>query len=370
MPRTPYGNGQRTPDFSRHSPDWREEYGDDLADEGRFPRHPMQRAGRGFAPSAPQPRAGSQYESRRGFGREEDSRPGAFGYGRESEDFRSSELQDTPYGTGLQRRPRNRGPRNWQRSDERIREDICERLSALDDVDVSDVGVAVEQGRATLTGTVRERFHKHWIEDVADDCIGVREVENRIRVKRDDERSTGGFWSQLFGFDTGSRACDVMTRDVLTVSPGDIVQRAAQIMKDAGIGSVPVCDGQRLQGMITDRDIAVRVVSANLPADRTQVSQAMTAEVFWCYEDDDVADVLDKMGDRQVRRIPVVDRDHRLAGIISLGDMALQRSGSQVGDALEEISTPSSRGSTASGATGSPDASGPSPTSPDSPHPH
>ena len=105
----------------------------------------------------------------------------------------------------------------------------------------------------------------------------------------------------------------------------------------------------------------VRVSRETVVLERIQIDPQRQQ---WC------RDVLDKMGDRQVRRIPVVDRDHRLAGIISLGDMALQRSGSQVGDALEEISTPSSRGSTASGATGSPDASGPSPTSPDSPHHH
>jgi len=297
MQRNPYGNGHRGPDAPGrdvHRPGFVHDYGDDL-DEGRFRMHPMQRAGSGFAQSAPQPRL------------------------------------------------RNRGPRNWQRSDERIREDVCERLSTLDDVDVSDVSVAVQQGRVTLTGTVGHRSDKHLIEDVADDSAGVRDIDNQIRVRRDDESSEGGFWSQLFGFESGSKARDVMTHDVLTVSPTDSVQRAAQIMKEAGIGSVPVCDGQRLQGMVTDRDIAVRIVASGLPAGQTQASQAMTAEAFWCYEDDDVVEVLDKMGDRQVRRIPVVDRDHRLTGIISLGDMAVQRSGGQVGEALEEISAPSAK---------------------------
>ncbi len=323
MERNPYGNGHRGPDApgrDLHRPGFAHDYGDDL-DDGRFQTHPMQRAGSGFAQSAPQPRGAS----RRGT---DESGFGARPYGEESR-----------YGT--QQRMRNRGPRNWQRSDERIREDVCERLSALDDVDVSDVSVSVEQGKVTLSGTVGHRADKHRIEDIADDSAGVRDIDNQIHVRRDDERSTGGFWSQLFGFESGSRARDVMTREVLTVSPGDSVQRVAQIMKDAGIGSVPVCDGRRLQGMVTDRDIAVRVVAAGLPADATQAAQAMTAEVFWCYEDDDVADVLDKMGDRQVRRIPVVDREHGLTGIISLGDMAVHRSGGQVGDALEEISAPS-----------------------------
>lgn len=386
MARNPYDHGRRGPDSHTRdrlqnsgthdrlrSSSFEDDYPDDL-DDGRFRTRPMQRAGSGFAQSAPQPRGGSQRASRYGsnerrhgsydqdresdyaqpWGRtpqhhEPDHGSGAYGrdprfgarYGGQHFGAYGYGMQESPYET--QRRSRNRGPRNWQRSDERIREDVCERLSGLHDVDVSDVSVAVEQGRVTLAGTVTDRWHKHRIEDVADDSAGVREIENRIRVREDDGGGSGGFWSQLFGFDSGARARDVMTRDVLTASPGDSVQRAAQLMKDAGIGSVPVCDGQRLQGMVTDRDIAVRVVAPGLPADRTQVSQAMTSEVFWCYEDDDVGDVLDKMGDRQVRRIPVVDRDHRLTGIIALGDVAVQRSGAGVGEALEEISTPSSR---------------------------
>ncbi len=338
MARNPYDDEHRGPesrprDSRRQSP-YPGEYADDL-DEGRFQAHPMQRAGSGFSQSAPQPR-GSRYGEGRRYATEY---PAARGYGATGSPF------------DAQQRARNRGPRNWQRSDERIREDVCERLASLDDVDVSDVSVSVEQGKVVLTGSVVQRGDKHRIEDVADDSIGVREVDNQIRVRRDDSRSSGGFWGQLFGFEPGAKARDVMTREVVTVSPGDSVQRAAQLMKDADVGSVPVCDGQRLQGMVTDRDIAVRVVAAGLPVDRTQVSQAMTSGVFWCYEDDDVADVLDKMGDQQVRRIPVVDRDHKLTGIISLGDMAVQRSGDQVQDALEEISTPSSKGSTAAGAT-------------------
>lgn len=386
MARNPYGNGHRGPDWrSRESSAesaWPGDYGDDL-DEGRFSTHPMQRAGRGFSQSAPQPRGsrygsqesdygsgphgsrewregsrygggqesgyasqpwrGSRYESQAG------SRPSYGGQGSPQRfpTARGQEMQGSQQDT---QRSRSRGPRNWQRSDERIREDVCERLASLDDVDVSDVSVSVQQGKVTLTGTVAERADKHRVEDMADDCIGVRDVDNQIRVRRGDQRSSG-FWSQLFGFDAGARARDVMTREVITVSPSDTVQRAAQIMRDASIGSVPVCDGQRLQGMVTDRDIAVRVVAAGMPADRTQASQAMTAEVFWCYEDDDVADVLDKMGDRQVRRIPVVDHDHKLTGIISLGDMAVHRSGDQVQDALEEISTPSSKESTSGSAT-------------------
>ncbi len=244
---------------------------------------------------------------------------------------------------GSYARSRNRGPKNWQRSDERIVDDICERLTRALDVDVSDVSVTVEQGTVTLTGTVEDRRAKHLIEDVADDCAGVRDVDNRLRVQAGESRDSrrGGFWQELFGFQAGARARDVMTRDVLTVAPHDTVQRAAEIMRDAGVGSVPVCDGRHLQGVITDRDIAIRAVALARPADQTRIVDVMTQGVFWCYEDDDIADVLEKMGDRQVRRIPVVNREKNLVGIVSLGDMATQRAGTQVETALEEISEPS-----------------------------
>jgi len=388
MARNPYGNGHRGPDSRpRDTPRqsaYPGEYTDDL-DEGRFQTHPMQRAGSGFAQSAPQPRGSrygpqeSRYGSRSGRWQSESGGPQRYGgesrqgsWQRERDERHDEGRYATGYATeypaargddspasqySMQQRRRNRGPRNWQRSDERIREDVCERLAALDDVDVSDVSVSVQQGTVRLTGSVVERSDKHRIEDVADDSAGVRDVDNQIRVRRDDAHGSRGFWGQLFGFESGTKARDVMTREPITVSPNDTVQRAAKVMKDADIGSVPVCDGQRLQGMVTDRDIAVRVVAEGLPVDATKASQAMTSEVFWCYEDDDVADVLDKMGDRQVRRIPVVDRDRKLTGIISLGDMAVQRSGDEVQDALEEISTPSAKGSAASGtspATASP----------------
>ncbi|MCO5100247.1 MAG: CBS domain-containing protein [Burkholderiaceae bacterium] len=351
MARNPYSNGRRDSDARPRATAQQSAYpGEDTGDldEGRFRTHPMQRAGSGFAQSAQQPR-GSRYGSQESWQRERDERRDenryATGY---ATDYPAARGYDSPPRFAMQHRSRNRGPRNWQRSDERIREDVCERLAALDDVDVSDVSVSVEQGTVRLTGSVVQRSDKHRIEDVADDSAGVRDVDNQIRVRRDEAQGSRGFWGQLFGFESGTKARDVMTREPITVSPNDSVQRAAQIMKDADIGSVPVCDGQRLQGMVTDRDIALRVVADGLPVDATKASQAMTAEVFWCYEDDDVADVLDKMGDRQVRRIPVVDRDHRLTGIISLGDMAVQRSGDEVQDALEEISTPSA-GATVTG---------------------
>jgi CBS domain-containing protein len=136
---------------------------------------------------------------------------------------------------------------------------------------------------------------------------------------------------------------DVMTRDVRTVSPDDTLQRVAQCMDELNVGSIPVFDGEKLIGMVTDRDIAVRGVAANKPADRTPASDVMSANVRWCYEDQDVDDVLDEMRDSQIRRVPVVSReDHKLIGIVSLGDLA-ERSGQppRVAETLRDISTPS-----------------------------
>jgi len=134
---------------------------------------------------------------------------------------------------------------------------------------------------------------------------------------------------------------EVMTRDVATVAPQDTVRRAAQMMDDLNVGALPVCDGQRLVGMITDRDIVVRAISAGRNPEQTPVSDAMSTEVRWCYEDQRVGEVLDEMGEAQVRRIPVLERQSkRLSGIVSLGDLATKHT-INTDPTLERISTPS-----------------------------
>lgn len=134
---------------------------------------------------------------------------------------------------------------------------------------------------------------------------------------------------------------EVMTRNVATVSPEDSVRRAAQIMDDMNVGALPVCDGNKLVGIVTDRDITVRATSAGLNPEQTPVSDVMSGDVRWCFEDQGVEEVLAEMGDVQIRRLPVLERNSRtLIGIVSLGDLSthhaigLQR-------ALEKISTPS-----------------------------
>jgi CBS domain-containing protein len=139
-----------------------------------------------------------------------------------------------------------------------------------------------------------------------------------------------------------NQVADVMTRDVRVVSPSDTIQRAAQCMDELNVGVVPVCDGQKLLGMVTDRDITVRGVAAGKPADSTPVTEVMSEHVRWCYEDQDIDEVMDEMRDAQIRRLPVVDREKRLVGIVSLGDLADRGSDEKrVGETLKDISTPS-----------------------------
>lgn len=136
------------------------------------------------------------------------------------------------------------------------------------------------------------------------------------------------------------KLADIMTRDVTVVSPNDSVRRAAQVMDELNVGVLPVCDGQRIVGMVTDRDITVRVTAAGKNPEDSKVEEAMSTNVRWCFEDEDVESVIEKMGDSQIRRIPVVDRDHNLVGIVSLGDIAV-KSDEVAEQALEGISEPS-----------------------------
>lgn len=133
---------------------------------------------------------------------------------------------------------------------------------------------------------------------------------------------------------------DVMTRDVESISPQDTVQRAAQMMDELNVGSIPVLDDQKLVGMITDRDITVRSTAAGQAPGSTRVGDVMSTDVRTCAPHQSVDEVLYQMGDIQIRRVPVVDDDsHLVIGIVSLGDMAARHSAG-IDHALEEISSP------------------------------
>lgn len=131
---------------------------------------------------------------------------------------------------------------------------------------------------------------------------------------------------------------EVMTTDVEVIRPEETLRDAARAMADLDVGSLPVCDGRKLIGMITDRDITIRAVAEGKSPD-TSVSDVMTDEVVWCTDTDSVDDVLQKMSDAQVRRIPVVDEDRQLVGIVALGDIALEEE-DDVDEALRDISMP------------------------------
>lgn len=264
-------------------------------------------------------------------------------------------------GSGVTGMARNRGPKGWQRSDERIHDDVCERLASEQGIDPSDVTVEVHDGNVALTGTVPDRGMKYRIEDIVDGCSGVRDVDNRLRVSRaspggflgsaaggpgttGDARqgrggSRGSLLGRLFGFTGGSRLSDIMTRNPRTVGPDETLTRVAQAMKEQDVGAIPVCTGRTLTGMVTDRDIVVRAAAGGKALDQTKVSEVMTTQVHACYEDEEVESALDKMGDLQVRRIPVIDRANQLVGIVSLGDFS-QRDTGDVEDALQDISKP------------------------------
>lgn len=144
---------------------------------------------------------------------------------------------------------------------------------------------------------------------------------------------------------------EIMTRGVQTLAPHDSVIRAAQAMQELDVGSIPVCDGQRLVGIVTDRDIVLRAVAQDQANATTRLDEVMSPEVCWCYEDQSVDDVLQTMRDEQLRRIPVVDHDRQLVGIVSLGDLAVQADKTKkVGKALEGISAGAGGGNAAQAA--------------------
>ncbi len=132
---------------------------------------------------------------------------------------------------------------------------------------------------------------------------------------------------------------EVMTRDVQTVTPDQTAREAATFMLNSDAGSMPVTEGDRLIGMVTDRDIAVRGVALGHGPD-TPVRDIMTSGIICARFDDDVEEVAKKMSEAQVRRLPVIDDQERLCGIVSLGDLSRETDGETAHQALEGVSAP------------------------------
>jgi CBS domain-containing protein len=133
---------------------------------------------------------------------------------------------------------------------------------------------------------------------------------------------------------------DAMTAQVVTSKPTDSIRAAAKIMRDVDTGAVPVSDNGKVIGMVTDRDIVLRVVAEGGDLDGP-VSAVMTEDVLTCREDDNLADAAALMGSHQLRRLVVLSDSGKLAGILSLGDIALDYGAKKVGLTLEEISADS-----------------------------
>ncbi|HEY3198298.1 MAG TPA: CBS domain-containing protein [Nitrospirales bacterium] len=134
---------------------------------------------------------------------------------------------------------------------------------------------------------------------------------------------------------------DVMTKNVEVVRPDATLEEAAKKMKALDIGPLPVCDGEKLVGVLTDRDITVRATAEGRDPKQTTVREVMSQELITIVEDQDVEEAAKLMQSKQIRRVPVLSRDKRLVGILSLGDLAQRTQDSKLaGKTLEEVSTP------------------------------
>jgi len=133
---------------------------------------------------------------------------------------------------------------------------------------------------------------------------------------------------------------EAMTPDVRTVTANTSLREAAHLMASIDAGVLPVSDGDRLVGMVTDRDIAIRGIGAGKGPDTT-VGEVMTNEVRYCYDDETIEAVCENMANIQVRRLPVLNRQKRLVGIVSLADIVSSTPSEEAGQALEGITRPS-----------------------------
>ena len=158
----------------------------------------------------------------------------------------------------------------------------------------------------------------------------IRDQRSRDR----DERRYGRGRSEL-------RCSEIMTKNVTTCGPDSVIRDVADLMEDDNVGSIPVVDNGRLIGIVTDRDIVCRVIADGMDTRTTKAREVMSEDIITCTPDDSVHEAIRKMGEHQIRRVPVCDLNGRLRGIISLGDIALEAERDRdLANALEQISQP------------------------------
>ncbi len=134
---------------------------------------------------------------------------------------------------------------------------------------------------------------------------------------------------------------EIMTRDARCVSPAASILEVARMMRELDVGAVPICDGDRLAGMLTDRDIIVRVIAEGVDPMQKTAREIMSPGIIYAFDDQDVDEAAQIMEEHQVRRLPVLNRSKRLVGIVSLGDLAMEAGPGLSGEALREVSKPS-----------------------------
>ena len=134
---------------------------------------------------------------------------------------------------------------------------------------------------------------------------------------------------------------DIMTRNVEVISGDASLKEAATKMKTIDVGFIPVCDGDRLKGILTDRDITIRATADGRDPTKTKVADVMSTDIAYCFEDQELDEAVSLMEARQIRRLPVLNLDKQLVGIVSLGDIAVHAGDRDMaGETLEEISQP------------------------------
>jgi CBS domain-containing protein len=137
------------------------------------------------------------------------------------------------------------------------------------------------------------------------------------------------------------KVSDVMTKNVEVIHPEATIREAASKMKKIDVGMIPVCDGDRIVGMLSDRDITLRATAEGLDPNQTKVRETMSPKVVYAFEDQDVGDAARMMSEHQIRRLLIMSRNKRLTGILSLGDLAVDVGKPTSGDVLKDVSEPS-----------------------------